>query len=82
MPRVVAAQLAAGRVVYAAGDSNFDGLHVDGLTSGWEGHPGASFGSRRIDDVFGPGPAEAVQLVETASDHRAVLVRRADGSGG
>jgi hypothetical protein len=62
-------------VVYAVGDSNFDGLRLRGLTSAWEGRdsPG-TLGRRSIDDVFGPGPAATVTLVDTASDHRVLVV--------
>jgi endonuclease/exonuclease/phosphatase family metal-dependent hydrolase len=78
---LVAEQLAAGHVTYALGDSNLHGLRLPGLTSAWEGHEDGrgTFGShRRIDDVFGPGPASEVRLLDTASDHRAVVVRRPD----
>ena len=34
---LVQAQLAAGHVVHATGDSNFDGLRIPGLTSAWAG---------------------------------------------
>lgn len=82
LTRIVEGQLAAGRVVHALGDSNFDGLRLPGLTSAWAGReddPIGTLGSaRKIDDVLGPGPAEAVELVRTASDHAAVVVRRQD----
>ena len=76
---LVREQLALGHVVHATGDSNFDGLRIPGLTSAWEGREvdAGTLGPRRkVDDVHGPGPAEAVTLVTTASDHRAVVVRR------
>ena len=79
--RVVAAELALGRTVYAVGDSNFDGLRVDGLTSAWTGRedgPGTLGSHRKIDDVHGPGPADAVTLLSSASDHKTVLARRVD----
>ncbi len=79
--RVVAAELALGRTVYAVGDSNFDGLRVDGLTSAWDGRgdePGTFGPHRKIDDVHGPGPAVAVTLLSSASDHKTVLARRED----
>jgi hypothetical protein len=75
--RIIQRHLARGEVVYAVGDSNFDGLRLDGLTSAWAGredHSG-TFGRRRIDDVHGPGPAEHVALLTSASDHKAVLAR-------
>jgi hypothetical protein len=75
-------QLARGHVVYAVGDSNFDGLRLGGLTSAWQGRedaPGTLGLRRKVDDVHGPGPAEAVTSVTTASDHRAIVVRRRHG---
>jgi hypothetical protein len=79
---LVAGLVAAGHAVYALGDSNFDGLRLPGLTSAWEGRedsPGTFGEHRKIDDVHGPGPALSVTLLSSPSDHRAVLVRRADG---
>lgn len=81
LSRLVRKQLSLGHVVYATGDSNFDGLRIEGLTSAWEGradHPGTLGLRRKVDDVHGPGPAEAVTLVSTASDHRAIVVQRSD----
>lgn len=72
----------AGHVVHAAGDSNLHGLRLAGLTSAWEGraeHPGTiGRATRKVDDVHGPGPATAVGLLTTPSDHRAVVVTRTD----
>jgi hypothetical protein len=76
---LVAELLAAGHVVHAVGDSNFDGLRLPGLTSAWEGRedaPGTLGPSRKVDDVHGPGPAEMVTALTTPSDHRAVVVAR------
>jgi hypothetical protein len=76
---LVREHLAAGHVVHATGDSNFDGLHIDRLTSAWEGreaHTGTLGPRRKVDDILGPGPAEAVMTITTASDHRAVIARR------
>ncbi|MGI8521918.1 MAG: hypothetical protein ACR2K3_01200 [Nocardioides sp.] len=81
LSRLVREQLSLGLVVYATGDSNFDGLRIEGLTSAWEGRaddPGTLGLRRKVDDVHGPGPAEAVTLVSTASDHRAIVVQRAN----
>ena len=78
---LVGAALAAGHVTFAVGDSNFHGFRLPGLTSAWEGRPespGTLGASRRVDDVFGPGPAAAVTLLGTASDHKAVLAARPD----
>ncbi len=80
--RLVHEELELGRVVQAAGDSNFDGLRIDGLTSAWEGRsnqPGTLGPHRQVDDVHGPGPANDVMLLANASDHKAVIVRRVDG---
>lgn len=79
---LIAQHQRAGHVVYAVGDSNFHGLRLAGLTSSWDGReddPG-TIGSRtrKLDDVFGPGPATSVRLLHTPSDHRAVLVDRDD----
>lgn len=81
LERVVRRQQALGHVVYAVGDSNLHGLRLPGLTSAWEGrpdHPGTLGPRRRVDDVHGPGSAIQVTLVESASDHRAVVVRRSE----
>jgi hypothetical protein len=80
---LVREQLDLGHVIHATGDSNFDGLRIAGLTSAWEGrkHAAGTLGpSRKVDDVHGPGPAEAVTMVSTASDHRAIVVRRPDAA--
>jgi hypothetical protein len=82
LQRVVDEQLAAGHVVYAVGDSNFDGLQLSGLTSAWQGRedePGTLGSQRKVDDVHGPGPAAAVKLLSNASDHKALIVTRNDG---
>lgn len=81
LQRLVDEQLAAGHVVYAVGDSNFDGLRLSGVTSAWSGREDelGTLGSRRkVDDVHGPGPAAAVELLTTASDHKALIVARTD----
>jgi len=81
LQRIVDEQLGLGRVVYAVGDSNFDGLRLRGLTSAWEGRetdPGTLGAKRKIDDVHGPGPASSVTLLTNASDHKAVIARRDD----
>ena len=78
LQRLVDALLARGHVVYAVGDSNFDGFRLGGLTSGWEGrddHPGTLGPRRKVDDVFSSlGPATSVTLLASDSDHRAVAV--------
>lgn len=80
LERLVAEQHRLGRVVHAGGDSNLHGFRLAGLTSAWEGTDrddvGGTLGRRRIDDVHGPGPARDLTLVTTASDHRALVVRR------
>jgi endonuclease/exonuclease/phosphatase family metal-dependent hydrolase len=78
---LVEAQLERGHVVVAAGDSNFHGLRLPGLTSAWEGReagPGTLGSHRKIDDVFAVGRATSVRLLATPSDHRAVLATRPD----
>lgn len=72
----------SGHDVYAVGDSNFDGMRINGLTSAWEERadlPGThGSGHRKIDDVHAAGPATNVRLLHNASDHRAVVVTRQD----
>jgi len=79
---LVAEHQRAGHVVYAVGDSNFDSLRLAGLTSAWEGRehrPGTiGRGTRKLDDVHGPGPASRVTLLTTPSDHKAVVAVRPD----
>jgi hypothetical protein len=78
---LVVEQVALGRVVHAVGDSNFDGLRLPPLTSAWQGRedgPGTLGSHRKIDDVHGPGRATSVTLLDTPSDHRAVVVTRSD----
>lgn len=80
--RLVAELQRDGHTVYAAGDANYHLLPIAGLTSAWngdEGEPGTiGAGTRKIDDVHGPGPATSVRLITTPSDHRAVLCVRPD----
>jgi hypothetical protein len=82
LEQLVAEHQAAGHVVYAVGDSNFDSLRLAGLTSAWEGredHLGTiGSGTRKLDDVQGPGRASEVTLLTTPSDHKAVVAVRAD----
>lgn len=82
LERLVAEHQRDGHVVYAVGDSNFDSLRLAGLTSAWEGredHPGTiGRATRKLDDVHGPGRATDLTLVETPSDHRAVVAVRPD----
>ncbi len=63
-----------GHLVCAAGDTNFHGFRLPRLLSCWEGHtaPG-TLGDRLVDAVFWTSAATSVTLVETPSDHRAVL---------
>ncbi len=71
----IARDQAEGRIVYAAGDANVVGLTLRGLTSVWADQPpgeGTCKG-RRIDDIFAPGPAGSVTLLDNPSDHRAIL---------
>ena len=82
LERLIAELQQAGHSVYAAGDSNFDGLRLAGLSSSWEGredHPGTiGSATRKVDDVHGPGPADEVTLLTTPSDHRALVATRSD----
>ncbi|MCX6396453.1 MAG: hypothetical protein NTV23_08210 [Propionibacteriales bacterium] len=71
-----------GHTVYAVGDANFHLLPLTGLTSSWTGREDGPAtigpGTRKIDDVHGPGPATSVRLISTPSDHRAVIAVRPD----
>ena len=82
LEQLVAELQAAGHVVYAVGDSNFDSLRLAGLTSAWVGreHRPGTIGTRtrKLDDVHGPGPASRVTLLTTPSDHKAVVAVRPD----
>jgi hypothetical protein len=84
LQRIVDEQLGLGRVVYAVGDANFDGLRLNGLTSAWEGReadPGTLGPRRKIDDVHGPGPASSVTVLTNRSDHKAVIAVREEEPG-
>lgn len=74
----IARALDKGYLVHAMGDSNFHGFAIPSLVSAWVGREDApgTWGKRRIDDVFGPGPADEVSYVETDSDHLAIVVDR------
>lgn len=80
LERLIAQYQAAGHVVYAVGDSNFDSLRLAGVTSAWEGReddPGTiGKRNRKLDDVQGPGRATEVRLLTTPSDHKAVVAVR------
>jgi hypothetical protein len=82
LEKLIAEHQRAGHVVYAVGDSNFDSLRLAGLTSAWEGRehrPGTiGTGTRKLDDVHGPGRASRVTLLTTPSDHKAVVAVRPD----
>jgi hypothetical protein len=82
LERLIADYQRQGHVVYAVGDSNFDGQRLAGLTSSWVGREDApgTIGTRtrKLDDVHGPGPATEVKLLSTPSDHRALIAIRED----
>lgn len=76
--RLVTELIGRGHEVVAVGDSNLHGFELPGLVSAWhgrEGDPGTLGPRRHVDDVFATRRARAVTLVETASDHRAVVAR-------
>jgi hypothetical protein len=78
LQRIVDRSLRDGVPVHVLGDANFERLRLDGLVSAWDGcpDPPGTCGRQTIDDVWGPGPALGVRLLDTPSDHRAVLVTR------
>ena len=82
LEQLIAEYQREGHVVYAVGDSNFDRQRLAGLTSSWVGRedaPGTiGSGTRKLDDVHGPGPASVVKLLHTPSDHRAMVATRPD----
>lgn len=75
--RVIRYHRNRGRIVYVTIDGNYDGLDLDGVVECWEGHPrsetGGTLGSRRPEVIAGPTRARDVYVVETASDHDAVV---------
>jgi hypothetical protein len=73
LARAVTPLLARGPT-YVVGDSNFHGLDLPGMVSAWQGREGpGTLGRRRVDDVHAPRPPREVRLLETGSDHRAVV---------
>lgn len=84
---LVRRELDRGAEVWALGDANFDGLVLPGLVSAWEGRsddPRGTLGvtsHRKVDDVFGPGPATAVTLLRSGSDHAALLAHHGPAGG-
>lgn len=75
--RVVHDALLEGHDVIALGDSNWHGFALPGLVSAWrpDDHRGTLGPRRQVDDVLTSRPSEDVVLVDTPSDHRAVVVR-------
>ena len=74
LSRLVRAQQRKGRIVYALGDTNFDGFTLPPLRSCWRGRKGGTLGNRAVDCVFAATEADVVKTVITGSDHRAVVV--------
>jgi hypothetical protein len=73
--------IAKGRMVYICLDGNFDRLRLLPLVSCWAGRksvgtlqgPQGNWSERAVDIVFAETEADAVSVVETGSDHRAVV---------
>lgn len=59
------------RDVYAGGDANSETMEIAGMISAWRCLPDPP---RRVDSIFAARSAEAIHQIETASDHRAVVV--------
>lgn len=72
--RVGKRQLAANIEAYPAGDSNFDGMDLDGFVNCWDDHPGGDLGGRAVTQCFAEGRAKTVRTIKTHSDHFAVVV--------
>jgi hypothetical protein len=71
----------SARRTYACGDANIHGFAIPGLTSAWADRAangtdnlGGTHAKRRIDDVHTTERVTDLRLVETPSDHRAVIV--------
>lgn len=79
LEQLIAHHKERGRIVYPAGDGNFDGLQLDGVTSCWDGRkPRGTLGNRAVDIVFGPTRADYVVTLDAGSDHRAVVATYRD----
>jgi hypothetical protein len=63
-----------GRVVYPAGDGNFDGMQLGGFVSCWARRSGGTLGWRSPDIIFGYTRGSRLETVETASDHDTLIV--------
>lgn len=72
--RIASRQRKKGRRPFPAGDTNFEGMEIDGLKSCWDGRrsPG-TLGNRTVDVVYGDRRATDVDVIETDSDHDAVI---------
>jgi hypothetical protein len=68
------AQKRKGRVVYPAGDGNFDGMQLGGFVSCWTRRSGGTLGWRSPDVIFGATRGSRLETVETASDHDTLIV--------
>lgn len=60
--------------VLPAGDSNFDGMALDGFHNCWEGRHGGDLGGRAVTQCFASREARLVETFRTNSDHLAVVV--------
>lgn len=60
--------------VYAAGDTNWSDMPLEGLTSCWgRKGPGTQGGRRTLDSVYGEDAAEEARKYPSASDHDRVV---------
>lgn len=77
LERVIAYHEARGRRVFVTIDGNYDGLDLEGLVPCWLGHPkaetGGTLGARRPDVIYADDHATEVDVIETISDHDALV---------
>ena len=65
----------AGFRRYVMGDMNARNVRIPGLRSCWDGRPAeGTFRGRAIDHIYGIHPFHTVRVVNTTSDHHAVVV--------
>lgn len=72
--RIGRRQLRNGLQPYLAGDTNYDGLAVQGFTNCWTSHGGGDLGGRAVTICYAPALAKGVETIRTHSDHLAVVV--------
>lgn len=64
----------AGHDCYVMGDFNHEAVKLDGLRSCCDVKPVATFRGRAIDHIYGRRPLSLVAVINTPSDHDALVV--------